>query len=115
MIARQAPSCDSSGIRSAEATPTEWPPSEVWRISERFNIDIGIRDGDPAYELFQVRGAIPSAHGGIVVAEFGARLRFYDRTGAHVRTLDRAGQGPGEAQAFAAISPYRRDSLLIVT
>lgn len=106
---------DSAGVRIVETDPDVWPPPEVWRVPEAPTVEIGVRGGDPDYELFQVRGALGLPDGGTVVAEFGARLTYYDARGAHVRTLDREGQGPGEAEAFMDLRRHRGDSLLVVT
>jgi hypothetical protein len=106
---------DSAGVRIVEVQPRQWPPPEVWDVADTPVVDIGVRDGDPAYQLFEVQGATRSVDGGIVIAEFGARLRYYDAQGRHIRTLERAGQGPGEAGAFSGLTPYRGDSLLLIT
>jgi hypothetical protein len=106
---------DSAGVQILEVTPSTWPPPEVWTVGPSPTLSVGVRDGDPEYELHQVRGAMGLPDGGVVVAEFGSRLRYYDAQGKHVTTLDRAGHGPGEAESFQGLQPYRGDSLLITT
>ncbi len=106
---------DSAGVQILEVTPTAWPPPEVWTVGPAPTLSVGIRDGDPEYELHGVRGATGLPNGGVVIAEFGSRLRYYDAQGKHVATLERAGHGPGEAESFLGLQPYRGDSLLITT
>jgi hypothetical protein len=106
---------DSAGVQILEVTPTTWPPPEVWTVGTSPTLSVGVRDGDPEYELHQVRGAMGLPTGGVVITEFGSRLRYYDAQGTHVTTLDRAGHGPGEAESFFGLQPYRGDSLMITT
>jgi hypothetical protein len=100
-------------VRIIEVTPDVWPPPEAWRIDEQPAVTIGVREGDPNHELDAVRGALGLSDGGTVVAEFWGRLRYYDSSGVHVRTLERRGDGPGESRAFSRLDRFRGDSLLL--
>jgi hypothetical protein len=106
---------DSAGVHIVEVDPEVWPPPEVWQIPDTPRVEIGVVAGDADYELFQVRGALRLDDGRIVVAEWGSRLRYYDSTGVHLQTLERDGEGPGEAQMFSHLARYRGDSLALVT
>ena len=106
---------DSAGVHIVESIPPSWPPPEILEVAAVPDVDIGVREGDPNYELFGVRGAMTGPDGRIVIAEFGSRLRYFDANGEHIATLDRQGSGPGEAPAFQELTPYRGDSLAITT
>lgn len=106
---------DSAGVQIIEVEPRVWPPPEVWRIEDPPSFAVGVVDGDPDYELHEVQGVLPRSGGGVVVAEFGARLRYYDEEGRHLRTVDLRGEGPGEALMFASLRPFRGDSLALET
>lgn len=94
---------DSAQLRIVEIFPEVWPPPKVWTIPNTPSSSIGVMDGDPNYTLFRVQGAVGLPDGGTVVAEGDARLRYYDADGRHVRTLDRQGEGPGEAMYFSGL------------
>ncbi len=106
---------DSAGVEIVEIQPTTWPPPEVWQIEENPAVSIGVTTGDPDYELYAVQGTATTGNGGTVVAEFDATLRYYDRDGIHLRTLEREGEGPGEARSFNYLSGYKGDSLILTT
>jgi len=106
---------DSAGVRIVRTTPAAWPPPEVWRLPDTPSVTIGVLEGDRDYELFQVTGVVGLPDGGTLVSEFGARLRYYDAEGRHVRTLEREGQGPGEAEAFSQMGAFRGDSIYLLT
>jgi hypothetical protein len=106
---------DSAGVQIVEIEPRVWPPPEVWRIEESPSFAVGVVDGDPDYELHEVRGVLPRSGGGVVVAESEARLRYYDEEGRHLRSIDLRGEGPGEAPFFFSLRPFRGDSLALET
>lgn len=113
--ARERTVTDSAGVTIVETRAETWPLPDVWTVDEAPTVDIGVRDGDPDYELFQVTGARSLADGTIVLVEFGSRLRSYDADGVHLRTLERNGMGPGEAEMFTDLDLYRGDSIAITT
>jgi hypothetical protein len=106
---------DSAEVQIFDIDPGSWPPREAWRIEAEPSIDIGVAGGDPAYELYDVRGVAGLPDGRVVVAEGNATLRFYDSLGRHLVTSNLRGPGPGEAQAFLGLMKYRQDSVLIIT
>ena len=96
---------DSAGITIVE---NERPAPDTrlgWRIGEAPILSIGAFEGDPAYELYQVRDASRLPDGRIVVANAGtSELRVFDASGAHLDTWGGLGEGPGEFGDFAAPS-----------
>jgi hypothetical protein len=97
---------DSAGIRIVENAAPEWPADGGWTVSGSPRVTIGLIDGEEPYLLDRVAGAVLNRDGHIVIANAGtAELRFFDRSGRHIRTVGGQGGGPGE---------YRRPSHLMV-
>jgi hypothetical protein len=87
---------DSAGI-----TIVENPVPEAGRVFAVIDseplVEIGVAEGDPAYELFSVSDAGVLSDGSIVLLNSGTRdFRVYDPQGMHLRTFGGAGEGPGE-------------------
>lgn len=104
---------DSAGITIVENTSPLWAEGEAWRLSAEPSVDIGVLEGDPEYQLFEVSGAARLPDGRIVIANGGTHeLRFYDAAGRFLRSVGREGEGPGE---FRIIGPLfvARDSLYV--
>lgn len=78
-----------------------WPaPSNGQRTliaDVQSRLSIGSEDGEEPYRLAGVSAAIQAADGTIIVANCGtSELRFFDTSGRHIRSVGRAGEGPGE-------------------
>ena len=102
---------DSAGITIVESSA---PVSEAW-VAGAPEVQIGVVEGDPAYQ-FQFPGhAALLASGQILVAEGGANeLRVFDEGGRHVRSFGRSGSGPGEFEFLSDFQLLRADSILVV-
>ncbi len=75
-----------------------------YRVSEEPRVQIGSVDDD-ASALFGVTDAIRLRDGGFLVADGGSRaLKFFDSRGAYVRSLGRAGDGPGEFRGLYRVA-----------
>lgn len=60
-------------------------------------LEIGVAEGEDAYQLFQITDAKRLSDGTIAVTNGGTReLRIYEADGAHRATAGGPGQGPGE-------------------
>jgi hypothetical protein len=106
---------DSAGITIVENATPAWTDSAAWRIADTPALSIGVAEGDPDHELYQVRGAVRLSDGTIVVANGGThQLRFYDADGALRGTAGRQGGGPGEFQLLAAVERLPADTVLAV-
>lgn len=104
---------DSAGITIVENTGPVWAPGEEWWVPAEPTLDIGIMDGDSAYQLFRVTGAVRQPDGGIAVANSGTgEIRFFDRNGVFRKATGRRGGGPGEFEMLMWLLPTRGDSLL---
>ncbi|MEX0691331.1 MAG: hypothetical protein WD043_05765 [Gemmatimonadales bacterium] len=105
---------DSAGVTITRNSEPVWVPTTGWRVAEPPVTEIGGAEGDAAYQLFRVRGAVRRADGVIVVANAGThQLKFYDENGRHMRDAGRQGGGPGEFQSIAWIGRYGPDSLVV--
>jgi hypothetical protein len=105
---------DSLGVTIAEnllSSDTEVPR---WRVSSAPTLDIGLVEGDDAYQLFRVVGAVLLDDGHVVVANAGtSELRFFDNRGMHLRSVGSRGSGPGEFEGMWSVARYRGDSLAV--
>jgi hypothetical protein len=87
---------DSAGIRIVE-NHLPGGAAPIYAELGAPDLEIGVVDGDPAYSFTNVVGVRALPDGGFLVAEGPAReLRLFDGNGRHVRSIGRAGDGPGE-------------------
>ena len=94
-----------SGGGSSGAADRQAPaPVEAWRLSDTPLVEIGVREGDDAYQLHRVRGSVRLEDGRIVVLNAGTQqLRYYDSDGLFLSAVGRRGEGPGEFQSPAGL------------
>ncbi|WP_419950444.1 hypothetical protein [Candidatus Palauibacter sp.] len=106
---------DSAGVTIVE-NRRPLPESRLgWRVGPEAAVSIGTAEGDAAYELFRVGGAMRLSDGRIVVANAGTgELRVYDPDGVHLASWGGQGDGPGEFGAMApgGVEPWPGDSLM---
>src|SRR5687767_4105799 len=82
-----------------------------WRAVGPPLLRIGFGD-DPLYQLDRVKAAMWLGAHGLVIANRGDELRFYDSGGRHRRTTGRSGDGPGEFRAITWLGPSRDSSVI---
>jgi hypothetical protein len=105
---------DSAGIEIVESSAFQWPDGHGWRLSDEATLDIGILEGDPAYEFFRIAGARRLTDGRVVVADAGAfEIRYYDSGGNHLLSTGREGGGPGEFGGILSMTSTSEDTLLV--
>ncbi len=105
---------DSAGIMIVESSAPLLGESGVVRVSATPLLEIGVVEGEEAYQLNRVAGAVRLADGRIVVANGGSsELRYYDASGRHLRSVGGRGGGPGEFQHIRVLSRLAGDSLLV--
>jgi hypothetical protein len=103
---------DSAGIHIVENSTPRWPEGSGWRLSEEPTLDIGVLEGDPAYQLYRVADAVKMSDGRIAVANSGTHeIRFYDAPGRFLASAGREGGGPGEFEGLSRLWTHA-DSLL---
>ncbi len=104
---------DSAGIQIVENWAPKWDGGSGWHLSEEPALEIGVLEGDPAYQLFRVADAVRLADGRIVVANAGTyELRFYSAKGDFISSTGREGGGPGEFGGILWLVPLEGDSLM---
>jgi hypothetical protein len=104
---------DSAGIQIVESAAPAWTDATAWRLTAEPAVAIGVIEGEAAYELFRVVGAVQLSDGRIVVAVGGAHeLRFFDAEGRHLASVGREGSGPGEFTGMGMLHRLPGDSLL---
>ena len=90
---------DSAGIGIVEHAPGAVEQVAVWTVAPEPLLDLGVVDGDPAYQFFRIGGGLRLDDGRIVVVNGGtAELRVFGPDGAHLQTVGGKGSGPGEFQ-----------------
>ncbi len=104
---------DSAGITIVENSSSTGAGLPIWRFVEPPSVEIGVLEGDPAYQLNGVVGAIRLTDGRIVVADGGSReIRFFGESGNHLLTVGGRGEGPGEFARLASIDRLNGDTLV---
>jgi hypothetical protein len=97
---------DSAGVRIVE---NHGAGTLGWMVEEAAMLDIG---GDGEAALFQVTDAKRLRDGRIVIASAGSReLRIHGADGRLLRSLGRAGEGPGEFKSPFWVGTLRGDSI----
>ena len=106
---------DSAGVRIAESASARWdregtPP---WTVGDAPIVDLAPTGSGPEHEFFRVADALFLEDGRIVVANSGShQLRLYSPEGAHVASIGREGDGPGEFTRFFGVDAIAGDSLI---
>jgi hypothetical protein len=105
---------DSAGVVIVENSAPVRGGAGVVVVSGAPLVEIGVLEGEEAYQLNGVAGALRLSDGRIVVANRGtSELRFYDAAGRHLRSVGGKGGGPGEFQFMGAPLRMVGDSLLV--
>jgi hypothetical protein len=87
---------DSGGVQLVQnfGAPL-WTDETRWTLTEL--LKIGTVSGDPDYQFGAIGGFAVLSDGRMVVADRMAQhLRFFSPEGEHIRTVGKAGSGPGE-------------------
>lgn len=102
---------DSAGVDVLVSEHGTWPRGRAWRVDAEPLVDIGAGT-NPRQQLFQVMDAARLADGRIVVANAGTnQVRIYGTDGRWIRSIGRAGNGPGEFRELLNIR-LRGDSIV---
>lgn len=104
---------DSAGITIVENAMPAWTAEETWTVSVEPSLAMGVSEGDPDHEFFQIAGVTRLSDGTIVVANSGTQqLRYYAPDGSLKTNVGRKGGGPGEFQMLMTLLRVPGDSLL---
>jgi hypothetical protein len=105
---------DSAGIRIVQNDAPAWAEGQGWTVSAQPEVDIGVVEGEAAYQFAQVVGTTRLSDGRIVVADGqSGELRFFGADGRHLRSAGRKGGGPGEFQQMQWMGVAAGDSVLV--
>lgn len=105
---------DSAGVRIVESPASALEAKLPWAVDTVPVLDLGGAAGDTLTQFHRISGIVGLSDGGLVVLDGGSRqLRWFDASGAHVRTVGRHGQGPGEFGNPLLIPQFQADSLLV--
>jgi hypothetical protein len=105
---------DSAGIRIVENAAPAWAAGEAWRLSATPEVEIGVLDGEPAYQFHGLHEILRLDDGRIVVLDGGSsEIRSFDAEGRHLWTAGGRGEGPGEFRTPGALVRFRADSLAV--
>lgn len=87
---------DSAGVQMVENTGRGlWAPGEAWTVDTE--LLIGTAEGEAEYQFGQIAGLDVDADGRIYVLDQQAsEVRVFDPDGQFIRSMGRAGSGPGE-------------------
>ena len=84
----------------------------TWRL-DSVMVSIGTVEGEEAQQLHQVRGALLLGSQLVVLNAGSSELRFFGRTGRHVKTVGGEGEGPGEFRSGYWLGRHRGDSIAV--
>ena len=98
---------------AGEAAPTS-SEVEQWSLSEVPLLEIGVVEGDAAYQLHEAVSSVRLPDGEIAIANAGSQeVRFYSAEGRHIRSAGGAGDGPTEYRRPSRIWRWGADSLRV--
>jgi len=104
---------DSAGITIVESVEPAWEEGEGWTLSAEPILDIGVVEGEPAYQFDRVRDVTRAGTGDVVVANGGPQeIRVFDSAGRFIRSVGGQGDGPGEFGRLAAVQARAADTVL---
>jgi hypothetical protein len=105
---------DSSGVTIAESREPAWDTQTQWRVAEDPQLEIGVLQGDSAYQFDQIAGAVRLADGRIVVADgASSQIRTFDTHGRLLSVTGRRGGGPGEFEIIASLGAAGGDTVWV--
>ena len=85
-----------------------------WGVTATPTVDIGVHEGDPAYQFFRISWVSRLPNGELAVVNAGSQeIRFYSADGTHTRSVGRAGDGPNEFRLPLGLMGRAQDSLTI--
>lgn len=97
---------DSAGVSIVENTGPSWAEGRGWKVADSPLVDIG--------DVDHVFGPVRLSDGRLAIANAGtSEVRIYDAHGTHLKSVGRAGSGPGEYQTLVGIWGGPGDSLMV--
>ena len=104
---------DSAGVRIVQSDRPAWKDGGEWTVEDAPSLDIGVLDGEAAYQLDGVRSVARLSDGRILVGSSGSSdLRLFGPNGRHLASTGREGGGPGEFRGLQWAGVGAGDTLL---
>lgn len=98
-----------------DGAPERANGTEAWSLAVEPSVDIGVLEGEDAYQLHDVRDVTRLPGGHIAIAHQGSReVRVFDADGRFVVASGEAGDGPGQWRSIASVRHLAGDTLLVV-
>jgi hypothetical protein len=95
-----------------ENVSPKWNEGEGWTLSQEPFLEIGAVEDAPAYMLSQIVSPRMLSDGGVALIDFAStEVRLFDASGRHLRSMGRAGQGPGEFIVPGNLTVFPGDSI----
>jgi hypothetical protein len=108
---RGATTRDSAGVAIVTNWTPAWTAGSGWSVDPRPITSIGGDETDPQQHFQYVQFARRLPDGRVVVA-VGGELRWFGPDGKYLRTMPRAGSGPGEFRDIGGVQ-LRGDSIVL--
>lgn len=103
---------DSAGIEVVTNHGPAWN-NDGWTIEREPALEIGVIEGDRAYEFEHIWDATRLPGGRIAISDSGNNeIRVFDAEGSHLMTLGGQGGGPGEFEDIPVIAVADPDTLV---
>lgn len=104
---------DSAGVAIVENPAEAVEAAPEWSMSPEPILDVGVVEGDSAYQLDDVTDALRLSDGSVAVADGGSsEIRVYGPDGRFRFAAGGPGEGPGEFRWLSALYRMAGDSLL---
>lgn len=95
---------DSAGVWIARSSAPAWEERGGFTVDPAPIVEIGVAEGEEAYQLFRVFSAVRMPDGRILVGNAGSQeVRVYDEAGRHIQSVGRVGAGPAEFGEFSSL------------
>ena len=102
---------DSAGVAIVTNWAPAWPSGSGWSVDPKPITSIGGDENDPQGHFQYVQFARRLPDGRVVVA-VGGELRWFGPDGKYLRTMPRAGSGPGEFRGIGGVQLHG-DSIVL--
>jgi hypothetical protein len=105
---------DSVGVRIVESHEPAWAAGEGWSVSAEPLLEVGVREGAEASQLFRVTDALRLPDGRIAVLNGGSStVRVFGGDGDFLTEFGGPGDGPGEFRSLSSGHHVAGDTLLL--
>jgi len=105
---------DSAGVTIVRNAKPLWSDADAWSVAAEPRFTIGVLDGSPEYQLYNVVAAARQSDGDVVVVDGGTlEVRLYDGDGTFLAKWGGRGSGPGELQDPVQVLVSPGDTLLV--